>query len=308
MLPHGKETGMWLPDVAVKTASSFRELTTSKNYPVRLHSDGFVEFVPGGLIRFQCKIDLSYFPFDFMPCKARIESWFYSIRYQNFKENSSQLFLYNFSNHEQWTLDSHHTTYHHLYYGTSNDTFSAVDFHVLMKRKTSYYHMNVVMPVIMLSVLECITFLLPSEQPIRIQVSVLLLMAFTMFLAIIQADLPRSSDQIPLLTIYVTLMIVYVSLAISLQCFIMTLITKAKKGCKPPSFLFNCFNRNVEAKYRENQNVLSVDEDRKHQHKEYSNVWKLIYVALNRGSIIFYVVLIVFTSLILLMVVPSTKT
>ena len=41
-------------------------------------SDGDVLYIPPGIFRSTCKIDLTWFPFDQQNCKMKLGSWTYS--------------------------------------------------------------------------------------------------------------------------------------------------------------------------------------------------------------------------------------
>ena len=319
---------MWLPDVAIVTADSFYQLPKSDSYPLRLRSTGYVDFAPGGIIRFQCKMDLTIFPFDSMKCLARIESWFLAADKQIFDKEKSSFSLLNFTDHVQWHLDDYNMKCEDVYYPISGLTYGAINFEIILTRKSTYYLMNVIVPSFMLSLLELVTFLLPENQVIRIQVSVLLLLAYTMFLAIIQADLPRSSDQTPLLTIYITLMILYIAVAITFQCFVMMLINKANLGSSIPKKLLywlkkthvglsgilpmqsSAKSENDQTEIKGIQHKMTTEPEVKtsqlsRQRSNNAKFWKRLYGLVDKVGGIVYTILILATTVILLMIAPS---
>ena len=333
VLPHGSETGLWIPDLAIVSADSFMKLTKSANFQLKVHSDGTVEWAPGGLIRFKCDMNLQVFPFDSMHCIARSESWAMDIKREVFDDSQKVLTLINFTNHEQWQLIAHYVKYQDLFFPTSNMTYGSINFNAILKRKTSYYLVNLILPCIILSLLEIVTFILPENQAIRIQVSVLLLLAYTMFLAIIQADLPRSSDQTPLLTVYVTLMIIYVSLAIIFQCIVMMLTSKASVGSEIPEWFVEYFLQKFPLSY-----FITIDDDR-HWYKQQTTkpqairsifqmeegkdqkkkaeattleknklFWTRLYISLDKFAALSYCILIAATSILLLGIIPKATT
>ena len=312
IIPHGEKTGMWLPDVAIVTAESFYELTNSKLYPLRVRSNGEIDFAPGGLIRFQCKMELDKFPFDSMTCISRIESWLYNTAKQVFNKDKSDAQLLNFSDHEQWKLTSFTVSFDDVFYPISGLTYGAIDFKITLVRKANFYLVNLILPSIMLSLLECVTFILPEQQVIRIQLSVLLLLAYTMFLSVIQNDLPRSSDQTPLLTIYVTLMIIFIAMAITFQCLVMMMINKATNGSKVPGCLAILFRYDGKSKEEIDNNSNTQDIIHHHQQrtddekgeKLNKSIWKKMYKFLDRLAAFVYFSSVALTTVLLLIVKP----
>ena len=319
ILPHGKESGMWLPDVAIVSDDFFYQLPKSRLYPIRVKSSGDVDFSPGGIIQFQCEMNLRLFPFDSMLCKSRIESWFYPINRQKFDKNKSKIVMVNITEHEQWTIESYNLTFDDVYYETSGFTYGTILFKLSLRRKSGYFMMNVVIPSGMLSVLELVTFILPANQVIRIQVSFLLLLAYTMFLAVIQADLPKSADQTPLLTIYIILMIWYIAAAIAIQCFVMNLVSKSAKASKLPKWLESKDTKKKERPDDENNNqwpmidsnftadggVGSTEtEEVKREKKLRTKLWKRFAVTIDRLGAVAYLFLMTLTTVVLLVVIP----
>ena len=327
-IPHGPGTGLWIPDLAVVSANSFMELTTSTSYQVKIYSNGRSEFAPGGLIRFKCSLNLRIFPFDSMICTARTELWFYSAEKEFYDESQKELNLLNFSDHEQWSLQTTYIEYRQLYYETSGYSYNNAFFNVVLKRKSGYYLVNLILPSITLSLLESVTFILTESHAIRIQVSVLLLLAYTMFLAIIQADLPKSADETPLLTIYVTLMIFYIALAVMFQCVVLKMTNKAAEKAEIPAWLLRWSglqkqygpesDNNGEMAEQPTNSVRSIfqmedgfpskfNEHVKRVTQEDKNrmFWTRLYVSVDRAAASVYCSLIAVTSIVLLLIVPN---
>ena len=334
IIPHGIDSGMWLPDVAVVTADSFYDLPKSDLYPLRLHSNGKVDFAPGGFIRFQCKMNIDLFPFDSMSCLARVESWFYTADRQIFNREESKILVYNFTEHEQWKLDEYKIEFEDVFYETSGLTYGAINYMISLSRKSGYYMMNIIIPSSMMSTLELVTFVLPPNQTIRIEVSFICLLAYTMFQSVISADLPKSADQTPLLSVYITLMIVYIAIAISLQCIVMTMTNKAAMGSQIPNWVMRYVKsswvespikkkaKNDKEKPDDPEKPAMSDEEPgikdKHGHdepppklnlaqKSNSRIWKRLYLQVDRLAALLYFVLIMVTSLVLLVAVPSLE-
>ena len=325
-IPHGVDTGIWLPDTAIVTADTFYELSKSEHYQVRVHSDGQVDFSPGGFIRFSCKINLNLFPFDSMSCYSHIEGWFYTTSKQIFDFNNSFIATDNFTQHEQWHLDDYGMDYRILTYPVTGNAYSVIYFKINLTRKSAYYLMYILVPSALMSTLEMITFVLPPNQTIRIEVSFICLLAYTMFQSAIRADLPKSSDQTPLLSIYITMMIIFIAFAITMQCIVMAMTTRASFGSKFPHWLKVLVNKKVweeleaaeaepddsnkdeEVKGIEDKH--HIDPPRKLKSKTrvaHAAIWKHLYLRTDNGAAIIYFTLVILTSIILLLVIPAMK-
>ena len=319
MLPHGEDSGVWLPDVAITTADSYYDLPKNELYQVRIQSNGRTDSAPGGFIRFQCKMNLKYFPFDDMKCTARIESWFYNNQAQVFDQQKSTIYVYNWTEHEQWRLDKFNMSAGVMSQEASEGSHNVLTFSLHLSRKAGYYLMNIVVPSVILSTLELVTFSLPPNQTVRIEVSFMCLFAYTMFQSVIQADLPKSADETPMLSIYITVMIVYIAIAILLQCIVLSMTNQAILGSKVPRWMVRFANEKNkqfwEATAHDEDND-SVDGQQAHEdaiETEHANqrrranakVWKNLATLLDRSAAIGYACLIIFTSILLLGIIPA---
>lgn len=89
-----------------------------------------------------------------------------------------------------------------------NQRFAFVQFSIYMKRKHTFYIMNVILPGILTSaVLLSIFFCTPSQ---KVHIGVAALLSFRLFLLNVADTIPRTSDHVPLLgeAIYVVLLMI----------------------------------------------------------------------------------------------------
>ena len=316
IMPPGTDSGIWLPDIALTTANSFYELLKGDDsYDARVNSDGKTQFVPGGFIRFQCKSNLKLFPFDSMQCWARFESWFYSVEAQIFNEEMSMMFDYNWTEHEQWRLDSYKMEIVNLYSDTSDKTHANAVFHITLARKSGFYLMNIIVPSVILSTLELATFALPSGQTLRIELSFMCLFAYTMFQSMISEDLPKSADQTPLLSIYMVTMIMYVAVAIFFQCIIITLNDKAYIGSNVPRWLIVVgpkfglpYIPDDDDQIEDVVDAVTHHSDlhvlKSRRKRAYRKLWIKVYHVVDYFGAFLYLLLFVATTVFLLLIVP----
>ena len=81
--------------------------------------------------------------------------------------------------------------------------------------------MNVIIPSILIATAHLATFTLPLGEIDKINISFTCLLAYSVFQMMIVDDIPRSSDNIPLLSIYIDLQMAFI--ALSLVNFILIL-------------------------------------------------------------------------------------
>ena len=74
--------------------------------------------------------------------------------------------------------------------------------------------MNVIIPSLLIGIAHLATFTLPLGQVEKIGISFTCLLAYLVFQLMIVGDMPRSSDHIPLLSIYIDLQMSYLTLSL----------------------------------------------------------------------------------------------
>lgn len=83
---------------------------------------------------------------------------------------------------------------------------SSITFTIKLKRKPLYVMLSIVLPIMLLSLLNIFTFVLPSHGGEKAGYAVTIFLAFAVFLTIVTTTLPENSESVALFSIYVILM------------------------------------------------------------------------------------------------------
>ena len=70
---------------------------------------------------------------------------------------------------------------------------------VHLRRKRTFYILNTIIPVVMLSLLNVLVFILPADCGERMALAVTVLLSFTVYLGIISDNMPKTSESLSLL-------------------------------------------------------------------------------------------------------------
>ncbi|KAH3789162.1 hypothetical protein DPMN_167334 [Dreissena polymorpha] len=87
-----------------------------------------------------------------------------------------------------------------------NTEESEVVFEIKLKRKPGFYIINIIVPVILLSILNTFSFVLPNTSGERANFSVTVFLSLAVFLTIVAASLPTNADSVSLLSVFFILM------------------------------------------------------------------------------------------------------
>ena len=162
---------------------------------------GQVIWYPSGEFITSCEINAFYLPFDSQNCPV-IVAHFATAEYNNLtaydaKPNSDNLIPSN-----EWTLIDANTAEDHIQ--KEGYTMAEVTFTLSLKRQSSYYMITMVLPIIGLSVVGLMVFLLPPDCGEKISLSVACMMAFFITQLSISEFLPTSWNQTPIISKYLS--------------------------------------------------------------------------------------------------------
>ncbi|XP_060587873.1 neuronal acetylcholine receptor subunit beta-4-like [Ruditapes philippinarum] len=203
---------IWKPDVSLRnTYNSFKGLGSTYLY-VKVQHNGDVTWKPFQILKSTCAVDIKYFPFDKQLCEIKFTAWSYSRLEIDLNAGANGVTLEDYSANAQWELTK--TSYKEV---NDDSDEAAVIFEIELKRKSSFYVINIIAPVILLSVLNVCTFLLPVASGEKAGYSVTVFLSLAVFLTIIASELPKNSDVVSFMSIYLLLMSILSTLIVALS-------------------------------------------------------------------------------------------
>ena len=163
-----------------------------------INHTGLVHWEPGGVFNTTCRIDITYFPFDDQHCDIKFGAWSYHTHKMNLTNASSQVNIDSYDRNGEWAILGTNSARHEFAYDCCpNEAFSFVSFTLHMRRRYTYYVMHVILPSMVTSVLLLSIFYCPPSQ--KVQIGVVVLLSFRIFLLNVSDIIPKTSDHIPLL-------------------------------------------------------------------------------------------------------------
>ena len=163
---------------------------------VRILYNGSVIWNLGEVFNTKCYPDIYRYPFDDQECRLAFTPWNYleteislNIPYPTVKT----LF---YENSGEWILKS-----------SRSDTvvvsgISVAYFYLTFTRRPQFIVVNVILPIIFLSLLNCLVYIIPVESGERISYSITVLLSFAVFLTLVSDNIPKTSAPLPLLCYY----------------------------------------------------------------------------------------------------------
>ncbi|CAF1234600.1 unnamed protein product [Adineta ricciae] len=211
---------IWLPDIVLYNSAD--DYTQGYMQSLAMISyDGTVFWPPIVKFRSTCKIGITWFPFDDQLCFLKFGSWTYDSTQVILTNRSENVDMLNYVDNGEWKLLSSWTILSRLTYPCCDESYFDLKFYFHIRRRTLYYTYNVIIPCIMLSILTCLTFYLPTESGEKVSLGLTVLLAFSVFMLLIAESMPATSEYIPLISIYFTLVMSLTSLSVLLAVIIL---------------------------------------------------------------------------------------
>ncbi|XP_041354404.1 neuronal acetylcholine receptor subunit alpha-7-like isoform X2 [Gigantopelta aegis] len=207
---------IWRPTVVVENSIDDLSVIDDDNVPLRVFSNGKVVWNPPGIYVTNCDIDITYYPFDTQTCYISLKSVGYNIRELNLTLLDSGLKSSSFEVNGEWTLLSTTATRTESTDVTDAEVYATLQFSVTVQRRTKYYGLNILLPVLTLAVLSALVFLLPIESGEKMGYSLTVLLSISVFLTLIADQIPTTSKSIAILTIYISILIILNGLSVVL--------------------------------------------------------------------------------------------
>uniref|UniRef100_A0A8R1Y907 Uncharacterized protein n=1 Tax=Onchocerca volvulus TaxID=6282 RepID=A0A8R1Y907_ONCVO len=211
---------IWLPDIVLYNNADDYTIG-SMNSRAMLFYDGIVFWPPPTQLRSTCKTDVTYFPFDSQHCAIKFGSWTYDGFHVDITNRSVNVDLSNYVESGEFDLVKVFQKRRVLKYTCCLETYPDVTFYIHIRRKTLYYLYNVVFPCLMMSVLTLLVFILPPDSNEKITLGITVLLAFLVFVLAIAEKMPETSDSIPLIGIYLTIVMLLTSISVIMTVMVL---------------------------------------------------------------------------------------
>ncbi|XP_052088678.1 neuronal acetylcholine receptor subunit alpha-7-like [Mytilus californianus] len=209
-------TDIWIPWIyLINNAKEFEPVGFDSAFRVYINSSGFVQYSPGSILEAKCQTDISTFPLDTQPCLLEFLTW--SGHAGTYKLISS----FNEVNLDYYTKNSNWEV-------ITGDTYAQLDprgyyrffMSLSLKREPVYYIVMIVLPTMLLSLLNPLVFLLPVESGERISLAMTVLLSYAIFLTLVSASIPASSN--PMCFLLIVMIIIMLISGLTVVAVIIT--------------------------------------------------------------------------------------
>ncbi|XP_066255084.1 neuronal acetylcholine receptor subunit alpha-7 isoform X3 [Euwallacea similis] len=193
---------LWKPDVLMyNSADEGFDGTFQTNVVVR--HNGSCLYIPPGIFKSTCKIDITWFPFDDQHCDMKFGSWTHDGNQLDLVLNSEAGGdLSDFITNGEWYLIGMPGIKNTITYACCPEPYVDVTFTIQIRRRTLYYFFNLIVPCVLISSMALLGFTLPPDSGEKLTLGVTILLSLTVFLNLVAEKIPTTSDAVPLIGTY----------------------------------------------------------------------------------------------------------
>ncbi|CAH8642337.1 unnamed protein product [Schistosoma rodhaini] len=245
-------TAVWRPDILLYNCADEKFDRTFPTNTIIKH-DGTVQWMPPGLFKSTCNIDILWFPFDEQSCILKFGSWTYygdQINFQLQCINASQpdctqvgtVDLSEYSRNGEFHLSGSSVRRYAQRYECCDYDFVDVKIAITLQRRALYYVFNLIVPCLLISGMALMVFMLPPDAGEKISLGVTILLSLTMFLQLVADKLPQTSEAIPLIGIYFSCTMFMCSLSIVFTVLVLNYHHRSADCVSVPAWIRNIVN------------------------------------------------------------------
>ncbi|KAH1183629.1 CHRNA7-FAM7A fusion protein isoform X1 [Mauremys mutica] len=224
---------IWKPDILLYNSADERfDATFHTN--VLVNSSGHCQYLPPGIFKSSCYIDVRWFPFDVQKCNLKFGSWTYGGWSLDLQMQEADISGY-ISNGE-WDLVGVPGKRSESFYECCKEPYPDVTFTVTMRRRTLYYGLNLLIPCVLISALALLVFLLPADSGEKISLGITVLLSLTVFMLLVAEIMPATSDSVPLIAQYFASTMIIVGLSVVVTVIVLQYHHHDPDGGKMPKW------------------------------------------------------------------------
>ncbi|XP_064607050.1 neuronal acetylcholine receptor subunit alpha-3-like [Liolophura sinensis] len=186
---------------------------------VELKWTGRTDWSPASMFETTCPVDVTLYPFDTQACEIIIASWMYDHRRVKIVPKDTPNNTLYFGESGEWIFSSSKAKHDLVEYNGSNFSIARISF--TFQRRRAFYVINVIVPVLCLSLLNTLVFLVPPESGEKMSLSITVVLAYSVFLSIVNADMPGTSNSVSYLAIYLIFVLVMGMIAVFMSAVVL---------------------------------------------------------------------------------------
>ena len=185
---------IWTPPFAVLNYINDDDNFGKENNLARIEKDGTVQLEYGGKFQTDCAPDMKKFPFDRQVCSILVYPRGFRVFELPVEQQTIDVKVRNKRN-GQWEVINANM----ILMGDN----AYIEIVMTIERKSLYFVLEVILPLISLCFLNPVVFLLPGDNGDRMNLTIVITLSFAVYLSMIASVMPKTSEPLPLIIYYI---------------------------------------------------------------------------------------------------------
>ena len=177
----------------------------SEDLLVKVKWNGNIIWEPGHRLKTSCSLDTRMYPFDSQKCSLVFSTWMHLGNAVKLFSLYDEILFDDFEENGEWKIISSTAKSSYLHgYDYNLPRFIIT---LTLQRRTLYYALTICVPIIILSILNCLVYLLTPDSGEKISFCLPVLLAYMVYISFLSDNLPRTSKTTSYLVVYLSSMI-----------------------------------------------------------------------------------------------------
>ena len=196
---------VWKPDLRLVNTVETQKTLGSPDLLVDVKRNGNVIWEPGHRFKTSCSFDTRMYPFDRQNCSLKFTTWMHQGHVVKLISLYDEVLFDDFEENGEWKIVTSSAESGYLHgYGYFLPQFIVT---LTIQRRTLYYALTICVPILVLSILNCLVYLLPPDSGEKISFCLTVLLAYMVYISFLSDNLPRTSKTTSYLVVYLSLMV-----------------------------------------------------------------------------------------------------
>lgn len=187
---------IWTPNLTLGNPSRRVADFNVELTKIRLLYNGTVILMPGDVFHTRCEYDIYKYPFDKQSCYLSFVSWPHTVNEVLLTIPKNEIVTPFFRENGEWYLRSSSVGSY------VKSSLSVAQFSLNLERRSEFFIVNIILPIVSICFLACLVFLIPHESGERIAYTITVLLSFAVFMTLVSDNIPKTSAPMSLLCYY----------------------------------------------------------------------------------------------------------
>ncbi|XP_064461455.1 neuronal acetylcholine receptor subunit alpha-7-like isoform X2 [Ornithodoros turicata] len=232
---------IWKPDVLMYNSADEKfDGTYHTNVVVR--NNGSCNYIPPGIFKSTCKIDITWFPFDDQKCDLKFGSWTYDGSQLDLRLNSDEGGdLSSYIPNGEWDLIAVPGIRNERTYACCPESYVDITYTIHIRRRTLYYGFNLIIPCVLISSMTLLGFTLPPDTGERLTLGVTILLSLTVFMLQLAETMPPTSDAVSIIGTYFACIMIMVAFSVVMTVVVLNYHHRNQETTEMPAVIKTVF-------------------------------------------------------------------